>query len=236
MSQVSPKTTADALIPLSRPDRSQSNDRNCGDSGDQEMSRSTSLQNPRPSGQVFDDLPNFTYDFIEHPRDPLDSWPGQVEMRPRRRSALLSSLFRGNQPHRSFFGNNVKDDEAGPGAVEKNQTSKAFDNARRLSKTAVSAMKDKVPLPPVPWKQKRSLSQSANSRARAHIFILSSFYLAQLTSSPSSFFFGVMTLFFPTQLWAIGRSSSSCSQRLSSPSARRLTASSRNSSPRRTSY
>lgn len=236
MPQVSPKTTADALLPLSRPERLQSNDRNSGDSGDQEMSTSLPLQNPRPSGQGLDDLPNFTYDFIEHSRDPLDSWPGQVEMRPRRRSALLSSLFRGNQPHRSFFGNNVKDDEAGPGAVEKNQASKAFDNARRLSKTAVSAMKDKVPLPPVPWKQKRSLSQpeSANSRARAPIF---SFSLHSTShSSPSSFFFsGVTTSFFPTQLWAIGRSSSSCSQRLSSPSARRLTASSRNSSLRRTS-
>jgi hypothetical protein len=195
MSQVSPKTTADALLPLSRPDRSQSNDRNRGDSGDQEMS--TSLQNPRPSGQVLDDPPNFTDDLIEHSRDPLDSWPGQVEMRPRRRSALLSSLFRGNQPHRSFFGNNVKDDEAGPDAVEKNQASKAFDSARRLSKTAVSAMKDKVPLPPVPWKQKRSLSQSANSRARAHISILSSFYLAQLTIL--YFFVGVQLSFEPSE-------------------------------------
>jgi len=187
MSQVSPKTTLDPLDPLSRPDHSRSNDRNPGDSGNQEMSGS--LQNPRPSGRVLDDLPNFTYDLTEQSRDPLDSWPGQVEMRPRRRSALLSSLFRGNQPHRSFFGDNVRNDEAEPGAVEKNQASKAFDNARRLSKTAVSAVKDKVPLPTVPWKQKRTLSQSGNSRARAHIFVLPSLYLAQLTGSPSSFLF-----------------------------------------------
>ena len=185
MSQLSPKPTADPLLPLSRPE---SNDRNHDNSGDQEISGS--LQNTRPTGRVLDDLPNFTYDPDEQSRDPLDSWPGKVEMRPRRRSTLLSSLFRGNQPHRSFFGDNVKDDEAGPGAVEKRQASKPFDNARRLSKTAVSAMKDKVPLPGVPWKQKRSLSQSANSRARAHIFILSSLYLAHLTNSPSSFYSG----------------------------------------------
>jgi hypothetical protein len=184
MSQVSPKPTVDPLLPLSRPDNSLSNDRNHDNSGDQEIS--DSLQNTRPSDRVLDDLPNFTYDLDEQSRDPLDSWPGKVEMRPRRRSTLLSSLFRGNQPHRSFFGDNVQDDEAGPGAVEKRQASKPFDNARRLSKTAVSAMKDKVPLPGVPWKQKRSPSQSANSRARAHIFVLSSLYLAQLTNSPSS--------------------------------------------------
>ena len=226
MSQVSPKTTADPLLPLSRPDPSRSNDRH---SGNQEMS--SPLQNPRPSGRVLDDLPNFTYDLTEQSRDPLDSWPGQVEMRPRRRSALLSSLFRGNQPHRSFFGDNAKIDDAEPGAVEKNQASKAFDNARRLSKTAVSAMKDKVPLPTVPWKQKRSLSQSGNSRARAHIFAL----------PRTAHWFTILlfplghVLVLPTQPWAIGRSSSSCSPRLSSPSARRLTALSRNSSPRRTS-
>ncbi|KAF8481050.1 hypothetical protein DFH94DRAFT_853120 [Russula ochroleuca] len=155
MSQISLKETADPPPPSSHP-----NDMHRGESGDQ--GTSDLLQSPRPSRRVLDNLKDFTYDPIEQSRDPLDTWPGQVEMRPRRRSTLLSSLIRGNQPHRSFFG---EDDESEPTAAVKNQLSRPLNNARRLSKTAVSALKEKVPLPPLPWKQKRSLSQSANSRA-----------------------------------------------------------------------
>ena len=169
MSQVSPKTIANPLLPLSySAEHSQSNDTSRGDNGDQETSDSPGSPGPRPSRGVLENLPNFTYDLTEQSRDPLDSWPGQVEMRPRRRSTLLSSLIRGNQPHRSFFGDNVKEDESEPTAAEKSQASKAMDNARKLSKTAVSTFKEKVPLPALPWKPKRSLTESANSRARAH--------------------------------------------------------------------
>jgi hypothetical protein len=149
MSQVSPKTTANPSPPSSHPD-----DMHHGDQGTPDSRR------------VLDNLPDFTYDFAEQSKDPLDSWPGQVEIRPRRRSTLLSSLIRGNQPHRSFFGDTVKD-ESEPTATVKDQASNPLYNARRLSKTAVSALKERVPLPPLPWKQKHSPSQSANSRARA---------------------------------------------------------------------
>jgi hypothetical protein len=159
MSQVSPKATANTSPPSSHP-----NDMHRGEGGDQ--GTSDSLQSP-PSRRVLDNLPDFTYDLAEQSKDPLDSWPGQVEIRPRRRSTLLSSLIRGNQPHRSFFGDTVKDEESEPTAAVKNQASNPLYNARRLSKTAVSALKERVPLPPLPWKQKRSPSQSANSRARA---------------------------------------------------------------------
>jgi hypothetical protein len=171
MSQVSPKATASPLLPNSYPSE-QSNDATCGDGSDQETSNS--LQSSRPSRRVLDDLPDFTYDPTEVSRDPLDSWPGQVEMKPRRRSTIFSSLIHGNQPHRSFFGG--KDDESElatqAAAPEKNDASKAFHNARRFSKTAASALKEKVPLPAGPWKQKRSLTQSENSRTRAHTFML----------------------------------------------------------------
>ena len=158
MSQVSPKSTTNPLPPSP-------SDTHRGDSGDQETSNS--LESPRSSRRVLDNLPDFSYDIAEQFKDPLDSWPGEVEMRPRRRSTLLSSLIRGNQPHRSFFGDNVKDDddESEGTAGVKRRASKPLNDARRLSKTAVSALKEKVPA--VPWKPKRSLSQSANSRARA---------------------------------------------------------------------
>ena len=159
MSQVSPKAAANPHSPPSHP-----NDMHRGKGGDQRTS--DSLQSP-PSRRFSDNLPDFTYDPAEQSRDPLDSWPEQVEIRPRRRSTLISSLIRGNQPHRSFFGDNVKDDESEPTAAVKNQASNPLNNARRLSKTAVSVLKERVPLPPLPWKQKNPLSQSANSRARA---------------------------------------------------------------------
>jgi hypothetical protein len=163
MSQISPKSTANPLPPSSHPP----NDTHRGESGDQ--GASDSLECPRPSRRVLDNLPDFSYDIAEQSRDPLDSWPGEVEMRPRRRSTLLSSLIRGNQPHRSFFGDNVKDgdDESEGTAGLKRRASKPLNDARRLSKTAVSALKEKVPAVPIPWKPKRSPSQSANSRARA---------------------------------------------------------------------
>ena len=157
MSQTSLNETADSASPSSHP-----NDMHRGESGDQ--ATSDMLQSPPPSRRVLDNLKDFTYD-VGQSRDPLDTWPGQVEMRPRRRSTLLSSLIRGNQPHRSFFG---EDEESEPTTAVKNQVCNPLNNARRLSKTAVSALKEKVPLPPLPWKQKRSLSQSANSRARAY--------------------------------------------------------------------
>lgn len=162
MSQISPKSTVNPLPPSSHPP----DDTHHGDGGDQ--GTSDPLESPRPSRQVLDNLPDFSYDIAEQSRDPLDSWPGEVEMRPRRRSTLLSSLIRGNQRHRSFFGDNVKDDdddESEGTAGIKRRASKPLNDARRLSKTAVSALKEKVPA--VPWKPKRSLSQSANGRARA---------------------------------------------------------------------
>jgi hypothetical protein len=166
MSQISPKSTANPLPPSSHPP----NDTHRSDGGDQ--GTSDPLESPRPSRRVLDNLPDFSYDIAEQSRDPLDSWPGEVEMRPRRRSTLLSSLIRGNQPHRSFFGDNVTakdgDDESEGTAGIKRRASKPLNDARRLSKTAVSVLKEKVPaVPSLPWKPKRSLSQSANSRARA---------------------------------------------------------------------
>lgn len=157
MSQVSPKATVNPPPPPSHPPWS-----NDGESSDPV---SDLLPSPRPSRRV---LADFTYDLVEQSRDPLDSWPGQVEIRPRRRSTLLSSLIRGNQPHKSFFGDSATDDESEPTAAAKSQASNPLINARRLSKTAVSALKEKVPLPAVPWRQKQSLSQSANSRAREY--------------------------------------------------------------------
>jgi hypothetical protein len=154
MSQISPKSTANPLPPHMH----------SGESGDQ--GTSDSLESPRPSRRVLDNLPDFSYDISG--RDPMDSWPGEMEMRPRRRSTLLSSLIGRNQQHRSFFGDNEKDDEGDESegtAGVKRRASNPLNDARRLSKTAVSALKEKVPA--VPWKPKRSLSQSANSRARA---------------------------------------------------------------------
>src|SRR6266566_7622588 len=108
MSQISPKSTANPLPPSSS---HSPNDTHHSESGDQ--GTSDSLESPRlgPSRRVLDNLPDFSYDIAEQSKDPLDSWPEEVEMRPRRRSTLLSSLIRGNQPHRSFFGDNVKDDD-----------------------------------------------------------------------------------------------------------------------------
>ncbi|KAI0005574.1 hypothetical protein BJV74DRAFT_955993 [Russula compacta] len=163
MSQVSPKSAANPLLLSSYSSEDLRNDTNRGDSSEQ--ATSVLLPGTRPSRRVLDNLPDFIYDPTEPSRDPLDSWPGQVEMRPRRRSTLFSSLIRGNQPHRSFFGDNVKDAESEPTAAEKNPASNPLDNARRLSRTAVSALKEKVPLAVVPWRPKRSLSQSVNSRA-----------------------------------------------------------------------
>jgi hypothetical protein len=163
MSQISPKSTANPLPPSSRsPKDSGSNDTHRDESSNQGTADSLHSSNPRPSRRVLDNLPNFSYDTGEQSRDPLDSWPREVEMRRRRRSTILSSLIRGNQPHRSFFGDNVKDDddEDNPSAMVKRRASNPLNSARRLSKT----LKEKVPA--VPWKQKRSLSQSANSRAR----------------------------------------------------------------------
>lgn len=125
---------------------------------------------PRHARQTLDDLPGFSYDPDGRSNDPLDSWPERVEVRPRRRSTLLSSLVRGNQPRRSFFGDNNAsghDDSNSEPAVtsESNQAVNPLGNARRLSLTAVTALKEKVQLPAVPWKQKRSPSQSENSRA-----------------------------------------------------------------------
>jgi hypothetical protein len=131
MSQVSPKSNPTPFLPSSYPSETlRSNDMDRRDSGEQDVS--DSLHGRRPSLQVLDNLPDFSYDLTEKPRDPLDSWPGQVEMRPRRRSTILSSLIRGNQPHRSFFGDNLGDDESEPTATEKNQAPNPLDNARRL--------------------------------------------------------------------------------------------------------
>jgi hypothetical protein len=231
MSQVSPKMIASPLLPLSYPsEHSQSNDTTSGNGNDQETS--TSVQSSRPSPRVLDSLPDFTYDLTEQSRDPLDSWPGQVEMKPRRRSTLFSSLIRGNQPHRSFFGDNVKDDESEPAGAERNQASKALHNARRLSKTAASALKENVPLPASPWKQKRSPTQSENSRAREHTSIP---FLSTSYDSPALHPLVCHDLVFLFQLWATERNSFYCSRRLSSLSARHLTASKANSSRCRTS-
>ena len=169
MSQFSPNSTNNPLPPSSHPP----DDTHRGESGDRGTSDSEST---RPSRRVLDNLPDFSYDVAEQSEDPLDFWPGEVEIRPRRSSTLISSLIRGNQQHRSFFGDNdtVKDDgdksdHEGTAAGVKRRASKPLNDARRLSKTAVSALKEKVPaVPSLPWKPKRTLSQSANSRARAY--------------------------------------------------------------------
>jgi hypothetical protein len=161
MSQISPKSTANP-VPPSHPPNDNTHPGDQGTSG--------SLESPQPTRRALDNLPDFSYDMAEQSKDPLDSWPGEVEMRPRRRPTLVSSLIRGNQPHRSFFGDDVKDDRKDDDESEgtaglKRRASKPLNDARRLSKTAVSVLKEKVPA--VPWKPKRSPSQSANSRARA---------------------------------------------------------------------
>jgi hypothetical protein len=139
-------------------------------SGDVNKLTGGSPPSPRRPSRTLDDLPGFSYDLDGHSRDPLDSWPERVEVKPRRRSTLLSSLVRGNQPRRSFFGgsDNATQDDSEPVTSENNQPVNPPANTRSLSKTAVtavSALKEKVLLPAVPWKQKRSVSQSENSRA-----------------------------------------------------------------------
>lgn len=140
-------------------------------SGDVNKPTSGSAPSARRPSRTLSDLPGFSYDPDGRSRDPLDSWPERVEVKPRRRSIIPSSLVRrGNQPRRSFFGgsNNATRDDSEPTTSESTQPVNALDNARRLSKTAataVSALKEKVMLPAVPWKQKRSASQSENSRA-----------------------------------------------------------------------
>ncbi|KAH9056914.1 hypothetical protein EDB87DRAFT_1833333 [Lactarius vividus] len=125
-----------------------------------------SAPSPRHPRRTLDDLPGFSYDPDGYSRDPLDSWPERVEVKPRRRSTLLSTLVRGNQPRRSFFGDNASLRDSEPAASsENNRPTNLLGNARRLSITAVSTLKEKVLLPAVPWKQKRSASQSDNSRA-----------------------------------------------------------------------
>jgi hypothetical protein len=168
MSQAFSKSTASVLPSSSLSGPLRSDDTNHG--GNNSQGASDPLQSPRSSRRVLDKPPDFTYDLDEQSRDPLDSWPEQVEINPRRRSTLLSSLIRGNQPHRSFFGHNGNDDDSEPTAIaEGNQASNPFGNARKLSLTAMSALKERVPLP---WRQRRSPSQSANSRARTHAFPL----------------------------------------------------------------
>jgi uncharacterized membrane protein YjjP (DUF1212 family) len=150
MSQLSPKSTANCLPSPDHTNRS----------GDGSQRR------------VLDNPSDFTYDLDERSRDRLDSWPEQVEIKPRRRSTLLSSLIRGNQPHRSFFGDNGNGDDDSE-LIATAENNRAFDplgNARKLSLTAMSALKEKVPLPAMSWKQKGTPSQSANSRARTHEF------------------------------------------------------------------
>lgn len=140
-------------------------------SGNVDKPTGGSPPSPRRPSRTLSDLPGFSYDLDGHSRDPLDSWPERVEVKPRRRSIILSSLVRrGNQPRRSFFGgsNNATQDDSEPATSEGDQPVNPLVNARRLSKTAltaVSALKEKVMIPVVPWKQKRSASQSENSRA-----------------------------------------------------------------------
>ncbi len=136
-------------------------------SGSVDQRTGESPSSPRHPRQASDDLPGFSYDPDGHSRDPLDSWPELVEVR-QHRSTLLSTLVRGNQPRRSFFGDNASrhdDSEPAASSAENNQAINPLYNARRLSKTVVSALKEKVLLPAVPWKQKRSTSQSENSCA-----------------------------------------------------------------------
>ena len=136
MSQISPKSTANPVPPHPPNDNTH---RGASESGDQ--GTSGSLESPQlgPSRPALDNLPDFSYDITEQPKDPLDSWPGEVEMRPRRRPTLISSLIRGNQTHRSFFGDSsVKDAadrddvESGGTAGLKRRVSKPLNDARRL--------------------------------------------------------------------------------------------------------
>lgn len=130
---------------------------------------SGSPPNPRRPRRDLDDLPDFSYDLDGHSRDPLDSWPERVEVKPRRRSTLLSSLVRGNQPRRSFFAGNATSshDDSELDTPESNKAVNPLNDARRLSKTAVSALKEKGLIPAVPWKQKRIPSQSTSENSRA---------------------------------------------------------------------
>jgi uncharacterized membrane protein YjjP (DUF1212 family) len=176
MSQISPKSTANRLpSPLpsekSLPDDTDRSGNNC-----QKLT----------SRRVLDNSSDFTYDLDEQSRGRLDSWPEQVEIKPRRRSTLLSSLIRGNQPRRSFFGGdngNDVDDSEPIAAAENNRAFNPLGNARKLSVTAMSALKEKVPHPAIPWKQKGSPSQSANSRARTYAFPCD--YLLALLRTPT---------------------------------------------------
>ncbi|KAI9461023.1 hypothetical protein BJY52DRAFT_1211344 [Lactarius psammicola] len=170
MSQVSLSPTTNPLVDSSPSNDTQASSADSGAiSGTVDQRTGESSPSPRHPRRASDDLPGFSYDPEGHSRDPLDSWPERVEVRSRRRSTLLSSLVRGNQPRRSFFGDNAsRHDDSEPAALSENNNkviNPLADNARRLSKTAVSTLKEKVMLPAVPWKQKRSTSQSENSRA-----------------------------------------------------------------------
>ncbi|KAI9436777.1 hypothetical protein BJY52DRAFT_1385866 [Lactarius psammicola] len=170
MSQVSLSPTTNPLVDSSPSNDTQASSADSGAiSGTVDQRTGESSPSPRHPRRASDDLPGFSYDPEGHSRDPLDSWPERVEVRSRRRSTLLSSLVRGNQPRRSFFGDNAsRHDDSEPAALSENNNkviNPLADNARRLSKTAVSTLKEKVLLPAVPWKQKRSTSQSENSRA-----------------------------------------------------------------------
>jgi hypothetical protein len=173
------ESTADPLVGSLPSDDTRASS---ADSGAPSVNERTSGSPPSPRRprRDLDDLPGFSYDLDGHSRDPLDSWPERVEVKPRRRSTLLSSLVRGNQPRRSFFGGSnatsSQDDDDSELATtsESNQAVNPLNNARRLSKTAVSALKEKGLIPAVPWKQKRITSQSTseNSRACALFFLL----------------------------------------------------------------
>ena len=172
MSQVSLGSSTDPLVGSLPLDDTQASSAEGGAlSGSVNKSTGGSPPSPR-SRRATDDLPDFSYDPDGHSRDPLDSWPERVEVRPRRRSAFLSSLVRGNQPRRSFFSDSTSHDDSEPAASEKNQDINPLGNVRVQSKTAVSTLKEKVLLPAAPLKQKRSTSQSENSRACMSCFFL----------------------------------------------------------------
>jgi hypothetical protein len=226
------ESTTDPLVDSLPSNDTQANSADSGAlSGDVNKLTGGSPPSPRRPSRTLDDLPGFSYDLDGHSRDPLDSWPERVEVKPRRRSTLLSSLVRGNRPRRSFFGSsddNATQDDSEPATSESNRPINPPANTRSLSKTAVtavSALKEKVLLPAVPWKQKRTVSQSENSRACTLHMVRWQLVHGVLTDAC------VRSM----QRWTIGRNLFCCLQKRSSRSAHHLIASRRSCSRRLTS-
>ena len=180
MSQASLEPASDTLMASVSPiDAEASSANNSALSGSVVKRTGEPPLSPRPRRRALDDLQGFSYEPDGQSSDPLDSWPERVEVKPQRRSIILSSLSRGHQPRRSFFGDKTSRDDSESAASEKDEASNTLDNARRLSKTAASALTRKVS-----WKQKRSTSWSELENSRACTFILDMLTLSWYGACP----------------------------------------------------